>query len=66
MLCFTRHCRFPNLTEAESALYSGAGWKLARFVDGALAELYDPRVHVEWKSDVQAVADATAAAADPY
>lgn len=30
-----------KLTEAESKLYPGSGWKIARFVDGQLVELFD-------------------------
>lgn len=35
-------CEVINLTEAEKDIYSGAGWKLARFVDGTLVEFFDP------------------------
>jgi len=35
-------CTVINLTEAEKDSYSGAGWKLARFVDGHLVYLLDP------------------------
>ena len=35
-------CQVINLTDAERDLYTGAGWKLARFVDGALVEFFDP------------------------
>lgn len=35
-------CKVINLTEAEKDIYSGCGWKLARFVDGQLVGLFDP------------------------
>ena len=35
-------CEVINLTETEKNLYTGAGWKLARFVDGQLAGFFDP------------------------
>lgn len=49
-------CEVINLTEAEKDIYNGAGWKLARFVDGALVGLFDP-TEVEYREDVQAMAD---------
>lgn len=49
-------CEVINLTEAEKDLYTGAGWKLARFVDGTLAGFFDP-MEVESRDDVQAMAD---------
>lgn len=55
-------CKIINLTDAERDLYHGAGWQLARFVGGVLAEIYDPGEHVTWDSEPQAMADATAAA----
>lgn len=30
-----------KLTESESKLYTGSGWKIARFIDGQLVELFD-------------------------
>lgn len=52
-------CQVINLTEEESTLYTGAGSRLARFVDGRLVELFD-LANVELKEDVQAMADAAA------
>lgn len=49
-------CEVINLTDAEKAIYSGAGWKLARFVDGQLVALFDP-AEVEYREDVQTMAD---------
>lgn len=36
-------CEVINLTEAEAPLYTGAGWKIARFEDGELKGFFDPR-----------------------
>jgi len=49
-------CEVINLTEAEKDIYSGAGWKLARFVDGQLADLFD-LAKVKHRDDLQAMAD---------
>lgn len=49
-------CEVINLTEAEKDIYSGAGWKLARFVDGQLVGFFDP-LETEYLEDVQAMAD---------
>jgi len=49
-------CEVINLTEAEKDIYSGAGWKLARFVDGQMVGLFDP-MEVRCQDDVQAMAD---------
>ena len=49
-------CEVINLTEAEKNIYSGAGWNLARFVDGTLVELFDPS-NVKYRDDQQAEAD---------
>lgn len=35
-------CTVINLDDVEKNLYTGAGWKLARFVDGTLVEIFDP------------------------
>lgn len=35
-------CEVINLTEAEKHIYTGCGWKLARFRDGQLFDLFDP------------------------
>lgn len=46
-------CSVISLTEAEkdSGVYTGAGWKLARFQDGALVELFDPLEHAPYSDD---------------
>jgi hypothetical protein len=49
-------CEVINLTEAEKDIYSGAGWKLARFVDGQLVGLFDP-TEVEYRENVQAMSE---------
>lgn len=49
-------CEVINLSEAEKDIYCGAGWKLARFVDGQLAGFFDP-MEIEYNSDTQAMAD---------
>lgn len=49
-------CEVINLTEAEKNLYTGAGWKLARFVDGQLVGFFDP-LETAYREDVQAMAD---------
>lgn len=49
-------CEVINLTEAEKDLYTGAGWKLARFVDGELVGFFDP-AETEYRDDVQTMAD---------
>src|SRR3990167_11011777 len=55
-------CEVINLSDAEKDIYCGAGWMLARFVDGTLVELFDPQ-EVEYQSDAQAMADETMDAA---
>ena len=35
-------CKVINLSEVEKDLYHGCGWKLARFHNGTLVELFDP------------------------
>ena len=49
-------CHVINLTESEKDIYSGAGWKLARFVDDRLVGLFDP-MDTESREDVQAMVD---------
>lgn len=49
-------CEVINLTDAEKYIYSGAGWKLARFVDGLLVGFFDP-ADTEYREDMQAMAD---------
>ena len=34
-----------DLEDHEDDIYNGAGWRLARFVDGKLAELFNPLDH---------------------
>lgn len=47
-------CQVINLTEAEKDIYAGAGWKLARFVDGHLVGFFDP-METECQDDAQAM-----------
>lgn len=49
-------CDAIDLTETEKDIYTGAGWKLARFVDGTLAGFFDP-ADTEYREDVQAMAE---------
>lgn len=49
-------CAAINLMESEKDLYTGAGWKLARFEDGTLVEFFDP---IE-RPEKTALAEATA------
>ncbi len=49
-------CEAINLSQAEKDIYTGAGWKLARFVDGALVQLFDP-TEVDYREDIQDMAD---------
>ncbi|MCW8329882.1 hypothetical protein MD588_13805 [Photobacterium sp. SDRW27] len=46
-----------KLTEDESKLYPGSGWKIARFEDGHLEELFD--LTIAQQQEVQAKIDAT-------
>jgi hypothetical protein len=47
-------CKVINLTEAEKNIYSGAGWKLARFVNGQLISFFDP-MEVPYQEDYRAM-----------
>jgi hypothetical protein len=49
-------CEVINLTEAEKDVYSGSGWKLARFEDGNLDGFFDP-METEYREDTQAMVD---------
>ncbi len=49
-------CEVINLSDAEKDIYSGTGWKLARFVDGNLVGFFDPQ-DVEYQSNIQAMAE---------
>lgn len=49
-------CEAIDLTEGEKDIYSGAGWKLARFVDGNLVEFFDP-TEVKYREDAQEMTD---------
>lgn len=49
-------CQVINLTEAEKNVYSGSGWKLARFVNGQLVGFFDP-LETEYQEDHQAMAN---------
>jgi len=50
-------CSVIQLTEVEKDLYTGCGWKLARFENGALVALFDPLDTVEYREDMQGMAD---------
>lgn len=58
-------CKVINLFESEKDLYTGAGWKLARFENGTLAAFFDP-MDVEYKADQQAQADEALEAATAW
>lgn len=58
-------CQVINLTEPEKDLYTGAGWKLARFENGVLASFFDP-MEVAYQADVQAMADEALEAATTW
>jgi len=47
-------CPVILLSEEEKALYSGAGWKIARFEDGKLAGFFDPRQLTNVQDDLEA------------
>jgi hypothetical protein len=49
-------CPVINLTEDEKDIYTGSGWKLARFVNGRLAGFFDP-MDTECRDDLQAMVD---------
>jgi len=49
-------CQVINLNDTEKDIYNGSGWKLARFVDGEMVELFDP-LNTEYQEDIQAMAD---------
>ncbi len=52
-------CTVINLSQEEKDLYAaagGAGWKLARFVDGVLVQFFDPQ-ETEWRSDTRKMID---------
>lgn len=51
-----RACEVINLTDSEKAIYSGAGWKLARFENGMLKEFFDP-MDMPYYDDSQRMAD---------
>lgn len=45
-------CKFIDLTESEKDIYCGCGWKLARFVNSTLVELFE-LADVESRDDQQ-------------
>ena len=55
-------CEVINLTETEKAVYGDAGWKLARFMEGKLVELFDPLNQVPAMDDINEEASAALAA----
>lgn len=50
-------CQVINLTDFEKQIYTGAGWKIARFEDGVLVGFFDP-------ADVPDVVDSAQEAAE--
>lgn len=48
-------CEVINLSETEKNIYCGAGWKLARFVEGYLVGFFDP-METEYREDAQEMA----------
>jgi hypothetical protein len=55
-------CTVIELSDGEKNIYTGAGWKLARFVDGELVALHDP-MDTECQRDTQATAERALVAA---
>lgn len=55
-------CEVINLTDREKELYTGAGWKLARFEEGELRGFFNPG-ELPWRNDPQARADEACEAA---
>ena len=49
-------CEVINLTEVEKDLYTGSGWKLARFFNGELVGFFDP-AETRYQADMQAMVD---------
>ncbi len=49
-------CEVINLIGSEKDLYTGCGWKLARFVGSTLVGFFDPQ-EVKYQEDIQAMAD---------
>ncbi len=47
-------CEVINLTDSEKSIYSGAGWKIARFARGALVDIFDP-MNVHYNADEKAM-----------
>jgi hypothetical protein len=48
-------CEVINLTEAEKNIYTGCGWKLARFENAVLVGFFDPQ-NVPYQGDEKAMA----------
>ena len=47
-------CKVINLSEAEKEIYTGSGWKLARFENGVLVGFFDP-MDTTYNADLQAM-----------
>ena len=47
-------CEVINLNEAEKEIYTGSGWKLARFENGVLVGFFDP-MDTPYHVDLQAM-----------
>jgi hypothetical protein len=58
-------CEAIDLAENEKDLYTGAGWKLARFENGLLAGFFDPG-DLPYLVDPQAAADQAVEAATAW
>lgn len=58
-------CEVINLSETEKDLYTGAGWKLARFENGTLTGFFDPQ-DVPYHEDPQQQADEAVEAATAW
>jgi hypothetical protein len=58
-------CAVIDLWEAERAIFSGAGWRLARFEDARLVELFDPS-GLPFSDDMQDLTEAAACAASAW
>jgi hypothetical protein len=49
-------CEVINLSETEKNIYTGSGWKLARFVNDQLVGFFDP-LETEYQEDSEAMAE---------
>lgn len=53
-------CKVINLQEDEKSIYTGAGWKLARFNNGKLVGFFDP-MFTRYNKNTQAMVEAMTA-----